>query len=539
MSTLTQHNNNQRTGINFTETKLTLDTVRTSFSRLKQLPVDPPDEGGPTHWASQIVAQPLLASDVDFGGGTMRDVLIVATMHGTVYAYDATHHDNPAHSYPTLWATWLGQPVQNLPGFDQKDIHGTNPEWGILSTPVIDAGRKRVYVVMWNGDDGGTFRLHSLDLLNGQDTAPAAVVEGHASKPDAQPVFDPVFQKQRPGLLLVTPEDLPAADVGNVGPDGTIYIGFGASTEFLKNYHGWVFAYDARTLKQVCDPWCSTTRGTGGGIWQAGQGLVADSNGNLYLMTGNGTFDGTDNFSQSFVKLSGKDLTLLDYFTPWNWPTLNQNPDVQDDNDLDLGSAGPVCIGSKYVLGGGKEGRLYVLDADQMGKLGDAAAQKDGSIDELQAAAPAQPHHQHRHHVHGSPPFFEHLGRVYIWAEEDVLRAFHLDDNGQFDPRHAVATGNVTAPNGMPGGMMSASANGTNDAILWVAVPLNGDANRSRLVTGVLRAFDADTLDEIWNSHTPPGNELGSFAKFSPPTVANGRVYVPTYDGQLNVYGLR
>lgn len=538
MSVLTQHNDNQRTGVNSHETKLTINAVKTKLRRLIELRVDPPDEGGPTEWASQIVAQPLLASGVDFGGGLVRDVLIVATMHGTVYAYDATHHDNSAHNYPRLWATWLGQPVQDLPGFDQKDWHRTNPEWGILSTPVIDAGRKRVYVVMWNADNGGTFRLHSLNLLNGQDATSAAVIEGHASTGNAQPVFNPVFQKQRPGLLLVRPDDLPAANVGDVGPDGTIYIGFGASTEFLNNFHGWVFAYDARTLHRICDPWCSTSRGVGGGVWQAGQGLVADGDGNVYLMTGNGSFDGTNNFSQSFVKLSGKDLKLVDYFTPWNWPSLNQNPDVHDDNDLDLGSAGPVYIsGDKYVVGGGKEGRLYVLDADQMGKLGNAATQKDESIDELQAAAPTQPHHQHRHHVHGSPPFFAHLRRLYIWAEEDVLRAFHLDGAGHFSPRNAVATGNVTAPNGMPGGMMSISANGTNDVILWAAIPLSGDANRSLLVTGVLRAFDANTLQEIWNSQTP-GNELGNFAKFSPPTVANGRVYVPTYDGRLVVYGL-
>ena len=203
MSVLTQHNNNQRTGVNSHETKLTINAVRTKLRRLIELRVDPPDEGGPTEWASQIVAQPLFASGVNFGGGVVRDVLIVATMHGTVYAYDATHHDNPAHTYPRLWATWLGQPVQDLPGFDQKDIWRTNPEWGILSTPVIDLGRKRVYVVMWNADNGGTFRLHSLSLLNGQDTTLAAVVEGHAPTDNAQPVFNPMFQKQRPGLLLV------------------------------------------------------------------------------------------------------------------------------------------------------------------------------------------------------------------------------------------------------------------------------------------------------------------------------------------------
>jgi outer membrane protein assembly factor BamB len=125
-----------------------------------------------------------------------------------------------------------------------------------------------------------------------------------------------------------------------------------------------------------------------------------------------------------------------------------------------------------------------------------------------------------------------------VWGEEDTLRAFHLDASGHFNPRNAVAEGNVVAPNGMPGGMLSVSANGASEAILWVAIPLNGDANKSPLVTGVLRAFDATSLKEIWNSQSP-GNEVGNFAKFVPPTVANGRVYLATYDGRLDVYGLR
>jgi outer membrane protein assembly factor BamB len=534
-SVLTQHNNNQRTGVNLQEPELTINQVRTKLRRLFSIPVDPPSEGGPTTWHSQIVAQPLVVSDVKWPDNTTKDVIIVATMHGTVYAFDAKANG------ARLWATWLGQPVQDLLGFDQKDIWGTTPEWGILSTPVIDPARRRVYAVIWNrslnGDNQAAYRLHALDLLTGQDVRPPGLIEGHADTPDGQPVFNPVFQKQRPGLLLLRPEDLPPDRRADVGPDGTVYIGFGASTEFLNNYHGWVFAYDAQTLQRRGLPWCSTARGAGGGIWQAGQGLTSDANGNIYCMTGNGDFDGRDNFGQSFVKLSCKDLKLVDFFTPWNWPQLNQNPDVADDKDLDLGSAGPLFLSEdSRVVGGGKQGRLYVLNANDLGKLGNAQTQTDQSVDEIQATKATPEHQQHRHHVHGSPVYFPALRRLYVWGEEDVLRAFHLDAGGHFTPRQATL-GQVVAPNGMPGGMLSLTANQEQDAILWVAIPLNGDANRSRLVTGVLRAFDARTLQEIWNCHTP-GNEMGSFAKFSPPTVANGRVYVPTYDAQLVVYGL-
>jgi hypothetical protein len=204
-SVLTQHNNNQRTGVNLTEPGLTPDEVRKRFRWLKSLRVDPPEEGGPV--ASQIVAQPLLAADVDVGGGVKKDVLIVATMHGTVYAFDATHNNNPNHAYPRLWAVWLGPVVLNLPGHDEKDLFGTNPEWGVLSTPVIDPKRGVVYAVVWNPDGGGIHRLHALDLRTGNAVVARQEIRGSAAGPNGDVHFDPVFQKQRPGLLLVRPED--------------------------------------------------------------------------------------------------------------------------------------------------------------------------------------------------------------------------------------------------------------------------------------------------------------------------------------------
>ena len=173
VSVLTQHNDNQRTGVNPHEPDLTPGAVRARFRRLTELQVDPAIEGGPTGWKPQIVAQPLLASGVAWPGAGANDVLIVATLHGTVYAFDATHNNNPTHAYPRLWAVWLGPPVLTFPGFDGKDIWQTNPEWGILGTPVIDPGRKRVYVVAWNPDGCGIYRLHSLDLTTGNPVTAA------------------------------------------------------------------------------------------------------------------------------------------------------------------------------------------------------------------------------------------------------------------------------------------------------------------------------------------------------------------------------
>jgi outer membrane protein assembly factor BamB len=556
MSVLTQHHDNQRTGLNSNEPNLTPANVRNHFRRLADIRVDPPEEGGPTDWKSQIVAQPLLASQVAWPTGeSPRDVLIVCTMHGTVYAFDATHHGKPGHVYSRLWANWLGPAVATFPGHDEKDIWQTNPEWGILGTPVIDVRRKRVYVVAWNPDRGGLYRLHSLDLTTGNPVVAAQTIQGAFTGPAGSVTFDPVFQKQRPGLLLIQPEDLPPARSSNVGPDGTLYIAFGASAEGMldqdhkPNYYGWIFACDARTLAVRGQPWCATPKGRKGGIWQAGQGPVATPDGDIIVMAGDGSFDGVTDFGQSVVKLSGKDLSVLDFFSPVT--REHENAD-----DLDLGAAGPLYVASgPFVLGGGKTGVIFSLDANKLGGAGNAATHADQCLDKVHATGdpPAWATHpppanwDRDHHIHGSPVYFESLRRLFVWGENDVLRGFDLQANGKFKPG-PPKFGDVIASSGMPGGMLSLTSNGHQNPIVWVLIPapapfdpdnlFKADANRTRNVKGVLRAIDAVTLNEIWNSDGPGGGLPWDFAKFAPPTVSNDRAYVATYDGLLVVYGL-
>ena len=554
ISVLTQHNDNQRTGVNPSEPGLTPDAVRSHFRRLTELQVDPASEGGPTSWKPQVVAQPLLASGVPQPSGVAKDILIVATMHGTVYAFDATHNNNPAHTYPRLWAVWLGPSVLTFPGFDDKDIWQTNPEWGIVGTPIIDAGRKRVYVVAWNPDGGGTYRLHSLDLTTGNPVVPAVVIMGSVAGPNGTVTFDPVFQKQRPALLLIRPEDVPPARRADLGPDGTLYVAFGASAEGLPingrpSYCGWVFRCDARTLQVQGNPWCAAPNGRRGGIWQAGQGPVATPDGDVIVMTGDGPADGRTDFGQSIVKLSGKDLRVLDSFTHWD-----HDDEVRKDEDL--GSAGPLYIASgPFVVGGGKTGVLFSVDPDHMGGIGDLLTHTDHCLDEVHATGdpPAWSIHHppagwdFDHHIHGSPVYFEPLRRLYLWGENDVLRAFTLDVHGKFSKPNP-ALGDVVGPSGMPGGMLSITSDVEKHPIIWALMPapapfalgnpFRADANRTRLVKGVLRAIDGATLQEIWNSDGPGGGFPWDFAKFAPPTVVNNRAYVATYDGLVVVYGI-
>jgi outer membrane protein assembly factor BamB len=283
-------------------------------------------------------------------------------------------------------------------------------------------------------------------------------------------------------------------------------------------------------------------------VWQAGQGPVATPTGDVIVMTGDGHFDGHTDFGQSFVKLAGKDLSVLDFFTPRDWQH-------QVNDDEDLGSSGPLFIaGGPFVVGGGKTGVLYCLAANNLGKGGDPA-HPDAVLDRIQATTDPPEWHGHRppgldydHHIHGSPVYFARLGRLYVWGENDVLRSFTVDAHGKFhtpDPK----IGDVVAPSGMPGGMLSLTSAGDLHPVLWALMPapapfdpgnpFKADANRTRLVKGVLRAFDAATLREAWNSDMPGvGGLPWHFAKFAPPTVANNRAYVPTYDGRLVVYGL-
>jgi hypothetical protein len=162
------------------------------------------------------------------------------------------------------------------------------------------------------------------------------------------------------------------------------------------------------------------------------------------------------------------------------------------------------------------------------------------------ATHPPPPNWDLDHHIHGSPVYYAPLRRLYVWGENDVLRAFTLNAQGKFDG--PAQLGDVAAPSGMPGGMLSLTSDGDKHPVLWALMPApapfdpnnryKADANRTRLVKGVLRAFDAATQREIWNSDGPGGGLPWHFAKFAPPTVANGRAYVPTYDGELVVFGL-
>ncbi len=243
----------------------------------------------------------------------------------------------------------------------------------------------------------------------------------------------------------------------------------------------------------------------------------------------------------SFVKLT-PDLSLSDWFSPWNTQHLNAA-------DNDLGSGGILLLpGTSLLVGGGKEGKLYLLDVVHLGHVCATCHDPAGDTQIVQwfqatgTSRGTMPPPQGTHHIHGSPVFWNSRSggpRIYVWGEADWLRAFRFN-GATFDVAPVDISDVTTPPNSMPGGMLSISAQGDQDGtgIIWAAHPIRDNANQA-VVDGMMQAIDAGNLKRVlWNSTSNPADAVGKLAKFTPPTVANGRVYVATFSGKVCVYGL-
>ncbi len=505
---LTQHNDNGRTGANLAETVLTPAKVNVStFGKLFSIKVD-----------GEIYAQPLYMSNVAVPGQGTHNVVYVATMNNTVYALDADKGT-------TLWTANFGAPVQ------ASDVQCCCPDIsstvGILGTPVIDPATNTIYFVSRNETNPGTGNSTYQQYLNALDATTGAVKINPVliTATASGLTFDPQLENQRPALTLA---------------NGSIYIAW-ASHNDCGPYHGWVMAYSASTLAQNA-VYVNTPGGTLGGIWMAGQGLTVDTTGNVLLSSGNGSYaaDGSQT-GNSFVRLSPS-LALQDWFTPYNTDSLNAG-------DQDLGSSGLLGIpGTTFVVGGGKQGVLYLVNENAMSHFHSGGDQVRQEFQAVYGTGSS--------HIHGSPIYYnspQNGPTVYVWGENDVLRAYAFNSATGLFNTTAIAKSTMTAPvtnaNGaMPGGFLSLSANGTQSGtgIVWATTPYNANANNS-VVRGIFHAFDASTLQELWNDKQNDGrDELGRFAKYVPPTVAGGKVFVATFgpngsadgSGALNVYGL-
>jgi hypothetical protein len=510
----TQHNNLARTGWNNQETILhTHNVARKSFGLLFTRPVD-----------DQIYAQPLVISKVPIGGGT-HNIVLVATVNNTLYAFDA---DNIGTSTP-YWERNItpsgGRPPKNsdMTGACGGFYFDFSGNMGIVGTPVIDTVSQTMYVVARDLSAGVHHQmLHAIDIKSGAErpNSPvniSAAVSGNGNGSNAGTIaFNSQKQNQRPGLMLL---------------NGIVYIGFSSHCDWGP-YHGWLLGYDATTLAQKI-VYNNTPEGDEAGIWMSGAGPSADELGNIYIATGNGTV-GTGgnpgnviNRGESALRLnvSGSTLSVKSFFTPSNYPALEAS-------DLDFGVTAMMLIpNSNFVITGSKDGYLFLMDRTNLGGYSVSSNNVQQVINVGR-----------NKYLRSSLAYYKGAAQefVYSWSENSPLMAMPFNRiSNQFDVPN-ILFGGATGPVGNNGAFLSVSSHASIDstAILWTWYASSGDANHD-VRPGILRAFDAtDVRKELWNSSMDASDYPGNYAKFVNPTIANGKVYLGTFSNRLAVFGL-
>jgi hypothetical protein len=496
---LTYHNDNSRSGQNLTETILTPSNVNSKqFGLLRVLAAD-----------GLVDGQPLVASSLSVSG-TVHNVVYIVTENDSVYAYDA---DNGAV---------LGHLSVLGAGETPSDNHGCSqvtPQIGITSTPVIDRSlgpNGTLYLVAASKDASGGYyqRLHAIDMvtLAERPNSPVtiqATFPGTGNNSVGMTSFDPAQYKERAGLLLL---------------NGIVYTAWASHCD-NNPYNGWIIGYDqsALTQTQVLNV---TPNGSEGAIWQSGGGMAADSAGNIYALVANGTFDTTldatgfplqNDYGNAFIKVStASKLQVTDYFDMDN--TVSES-----NGDVDLGSGAPMLLPDQtdstgvvrhLAVGAGKDGHLYVVNRDNMGKF---SMSNNAIWEDMPGALPGG--------IWSSPAYFQ--GAVYYCDVAGTLKAFGINEA----LLGMTAASQTTMSFGYPGTAPAVSANGSNDGIVWAV---------ENAQPAVLHAFAAGNLaTELYNSNQASNSrdQFGSGNKFMTPTIANGKVYVGTPTG-VAVFGL-
>ena len=517
-SVTTWRNDTQRTGQNLNESVLTPSNVNTAqFGRLFSQPVD-----------GYVFAQPLYLPNVTIGG-QLHNVVFVATEHDSVYAFDADTNGG-VNASPLWFASLITTAHDAAPGATTVPASDTGadivPEVGITGTPVIDPVSGTYYVV-GKTLEGSTFvqRLHALDVSSGAEKFGGPVVitatvpgTGNGSVRGAL-TFDPEWENQRPGLLLI---------------NGIVYIGWGSHGD-VGPWHGWILAYNATTLQQT-GVFCATPNGVGAGIWMGGAGLAAEvidpvnhPYGRMFVPTGNGDYTANIPYAPGMdygdsilnLDLTNGALTVQDNFTPANQAAL-------DAADTDIGSGGlmilPTQTSGNYpnlLVQAGKAGEVYLLDRDSLGGYNPAG---DQVVQEIPAAVGETT-------TNGTWSMGAYYnGVVYYAGSVDHIKAFPLV-NGQL-------TGPTLTSSDLyhyPGANPVISANGNTQGLLWAI-------NSSAYNNGgpqVLEAYDPTVLGKplYSSSKNLSRDDPGPAVKFTVPAVVNGKVYVGA-QYQLSVFGL-
>jgi hypothetical protein len=511
---LTYKGDTSRTGQYSNETILNTSNVTVSqFGKRVAYPVD-----------GYVYAQPLYMPNVLVnvnGNPASHNVVFVATANDSIYAFDA---DQTSATAPLWHISFINPPSVTPINGTEVSCSDANPKMGILGTPVIDPSTGTLYAVAATWESSHVvYRIHALDITTGQEKHAPTVIQ--ASVPGTGPgssngvlKFDPLHTNQRPGLLLL---------------NGVVYTAWSSYCD-KGPYHGWLMGYEASTLQQV-SVYNASPNSSDSGIWESGEGLGADDSGNIYVMTGNGTFDlnsGGKDAGDTFLKLSTQNgISRADYFTPFNQSCLVGGA------DLDLGSSGPLLLPSTStpspeLVGVGKQGRIYVVNRSNMGGytvVSNPCSKQNSNLDHIVQELPLNTvgggAWSTMAYYHGSNGDY-----IYAVGQTDHMKAFKLDNaTGMLSTSPTSQTSESFT---FPGGSPAVSSNGTaaGTGVLWTIDP-----------KAVLRAYDATNLGtELYNSQQNANRDglgSGNYVKFTVPTVANGEVFVGTRTS-LVIYGL-
>lgn len=504
----TSQYDNARTGANVHETVLTPKNVNAKqFGKLFKLIVD-----------GDVYAQTLLLPHLTIPEKGEHDVLYVATERDSVYAFDAGGQPSTP-----LWKVSFTNSSRGITPVDSAALGCPfiSPDIGITSTPVIDEQTGTLYVLARTAETDGSGtrrfwqRLHALDVLTGEEKFGGPVVIQASLTSGSTFLFG--FFSRTIGFAALHENPRASLALAN----GIVYLTWASSCD-MGPYHGWVLAYDAHTLRQA-GVFNTSPDSSQSGIWQSDTGPAADSAGNLFVSTGNGTFDassGGHDYGDSLLKIAtsrSNGITVSDYFTPSEQSELNST-------DGDLGSGGPLLIpeqpGSHAQLAvvGGKGGVIYVINRNRMGKF--VPGNNPHAVQTIKVGGG----------IMGAPAYWN--GHLYYFPSDDYLDDFAVQGGRLSNQPVARGTTKIVDPGATP----SISANGAENGIVWV-IETKGWRSVDR--AAVLTAYDAkDVRNEIYSSEQNSARDhAGAAQRFVVPIVANGRVYVPT-SGEVDVYGL-
>jgi hypothetical protein len=547
---------NGNSGSNLLETTFTLENVAAQgIKRIGTMNI----QGDLRGCEAQVLAMPSVTCD----DGTTRDLIIIASMNNTVWAFDPNSFDPITQTFDLVWEKKLAVPVNGNISIDSDLI---NEHWGVLSTPVIDPDTSRVYLVAWSSVDGtpakGEHSIHVLNLKDGSRVCPPVPMAGMTSKGQA---YSGMMRKQRGSLIMTS-----------VAGVKTVFFGCSTVMETMAGATGWVVAFDVAS--NTISASLATTASRGAGIWNAGGSLCADAAGFLYVTSGNGYFDGVTNFGEcvlkmQYTKASPSTLAIVDWWSPYTDAGRTPTPAQVDAgwDDEDLGSAGLLLVPQHNILVAcGKDGIGYILNSQNLGKTSladfvnaagnygkllspplwltyfpgygvNAAPQDSSTLDFLYQGRAAE--------MNSTPVIYQSAfldtTLIYVWGSNGRLRVWSLSPTGVptfLAQGNEVASANVAnGGGGSPGGEMCLSANGTKagTAVLWATIPY-GDAG-STVGNGRLLAYDAEhfvngVVKVLWDSQAEAVTFI--YNKYDPPVVSGGKLFVPTYADGIDVYAL-